>query len=218
MSAHRRTSRDERRRRLGQNFLLPAVAERLVSDCELRAGELVVEMGAGRGVLSSALARRGVDLISLEIDKRWAAELSRRLEREAPGRSWVVVGDFLAFRLPERPFRVVANVPFGETTAILRRLLDDPRSPIQRADLVVQREVARKRAAVPPASLLSTTWAPWWQFELGRRIPASSFRPVPSVDAAVLVVTRRDPPLLPPALARPYAEFVRARWPLDGAG
>jgi 23S rRNA (adenine-N6)-dimethyltransferase len=72
--------------------------------------------------------------------------------------------------------------------------------------------VARKRAAMPPSTLLSAGWAPWWCFDVVRRIPASAFRPVPSVDAAVLRVTRRAPPILPPRMARPYASFVRRQW------
>jgi 23S rRNA (adenine-N6)-dimethyltransferase len=65
----------------------------------------------------------------------------------------------------------------------------------------------------PPATLRSAAWAPWWSFRLGPRIAAEDFRPVPSVDAGVLVVTRREPPLLPRALAASYAAFVRAHWP-----
>jgi 23S rRNA (adenine-N6)-dimethyltransferase len=125
----------------------------------------------------------------------------------------VVNADFLDVPLPSRPFRAVGCLPFGATTAILHRLLDDPSVPLVRADLVVQWEVARKRAATPPSSLISTTWAPWWEFRLGRRGPAAEFRPVPKVDAAVLTIVRRDPPLLPSAMAAPYAAFVRANWP-----
>ena len=143
----------------------------------------------------------------------WAERLRARFDREARGRVRVVQGDFLSLPLPTRPFRVIGSLPFARTTDALRRLFDDPRVPLERADLVVQWEVARKRAAVPPATLLSTVWAPWWEFRLGRRIPAAEFRPVPRVDAAVLVVTRRDRPLLPVAMAGSYAAFVRAHWP-----
>jgi 23S rRNA (adenine-N6)-dimethyltransferase len=108
-------------------------------------------------------------------------------------------------------------VPFGVTTEIFRRLFDDPRVPLERADLIVQWEVARKRAESPPSTLLSTAWAPWWEFELVERIPARAFRPVPRVDAGVLRVTRRRPALLPESLAPHFAGFVRARWPLPGA-
>ena len=94
----------------------------------------------------------------------------------------------------------------------MRRLFDNPDSALVRADLVVQWDVAQKRAAAPPTALLSTTWAPWWEFHLGQRIPGNSFRPVPSVDAAVLTVTRRNPPLLPLVLAAGYSEFVYEEW------
>jgi 23S rRNA (adenine-N6)-dimethyltransferase len=213
VSAHRRTHRDERRRRLGQNFLRPELAQEIVAECDVAAGELVVEVGAGTGAFTLALARRGVEVIAIERDPDWAARLRARVSGVASHRVRVVEDDFLRVSLPGRPFRVLGSLPFGVTTEILRRLFDDPRTPLQRADLIVQWEVARKRAESPPSTLLSTAWAPWWEFHLGARIPARAFRPVPRVDAAVLRVTRRRPALLPAALAQPYASFVRARWP-----
>jgi 23S rRNA (adenine-N6)-dimethyltransferase len=108
---------------------------------------------------------------------------------------------------------VVGSLPFGQTTRILHRLLDDPTLPLERADVIVQWEVARKRATVPPTTMLSTVWAPWWEFRRGPRIPAAEFRPIPRVDAGVLIITRRSRPLLPVAMAGRYAEFVRAHWP-----
>ena len=106
----------------------------------------------------------------------------------------------------------MGSLPFGATTAILRHLLDDAGSGLRRADLVVQWEVARKRAALPPSTMLSTSWAPWWTFAVVGRLPADSFRPVPSVDAGVLRVTRREPALLPDHMAGAYASFVRGQW------
>lgn len=213
MSAGRRTARDERRRCLGQNFLRPELADRLVGDADLRPGELVVEIGAGGGTLTMALARRDVEVIAVEVDPVWADRLDARAARVAPGRVSVVRADFGLVPLPAQPFRVVGCLPFGATTGILRRLLDDPLTPLSRADVIVQWEVARKRAMVPPVTLLSTAWAPWWELRQGPRIPASQFRPVPRVNGGVLVITRRDPPLLPPAMAGQYAAFVRSRWP-----
>jgi len=213
VAARAGTARGDRRRRLGQNFLRPELAERLVAGADFRPGELVVEIGAGRGALTGALARRGVRLLAVEVDPALAEGLRARFGRAAGGRVRVVRGDFLALPLPGQPFRVIGSLPFGRTTDILRRLLDDPRGPLERADLVVQWEVACKRAALPPATLLSATWAPWWEFRLGPRIPAAAFRPVPGVAAGVVSVLRRSPPLLPPAMAPAYARFVRARWP-----
>lgn len=213
MSADGRTRRDERRRSLGQNFLRPERADQLVDAAGFDAGDLVVEIGAGRGALTYALARRGVHVVALEKDPHWAGSLRREVRRRhLDGRVRVLRCDALDYRKPRRPYRVIGSLPFGATTAILRHLFDDPDSCLVRADLIVQWEVARKRAVMPPSSLLSTTWAPWWSFEVVRRIPAAAFRPVPSVDAGLLCVTRRDPPLLPSRMASAYGSFVRRQW------
>jgi 23S rRNA (adenine-N6)-dimethyltransferase len=211
--AARRSARDERRRRLGQNFLLPWAAERFVAEADVRPGELVVDIGAGSGAISIELARRGARVVAVEADPVWPDRLHGLGRREGDGRLRVVHGDFFTWPLPDRPYRVVACPPFGSTTAIMRRLLDHPEHPLVRADLIVQWEVARKRAAIPPGTLISTTWAPWWEFRSGRRIPAADFRPVPRVDAGALVVTRRAPPLLPARMADAYVDFVAQRWP-----
>jgi 23S rRNA (adenine-N6)-dimethyltransferase len=212
VSARRRTDRDWRRRRLGQNFLDPATADQIVDQAGFLPGELVIEVGAGAGALTRALARRALRVIAVEPDPHWARRLR---EQMASSRVHIVASDFLAITLPREPFRIVGSLPFGRTTDILRWLLDDPATPLCRADIIVQWEVALKRAVMPPATLLSTAWAPWWEIHLARRIPATSFRPVPRVDAGLLTITRRDPPLLPVAMARRYATFVQHEWPFS---
>jgi 23S rRNA (adenine-N6)-dimethyltransferase len=212
VSAAERTPRDERRRRLGQNFLKPEVAQTLVAATSFQPDDLVVEIGAGLGSLTFALACQVGQVIALEADPMLAARLRQTVERRRVTNIRVLRADALRYRFDSRPFRVFGSLPFGATTALMRRLFDDPSVALVRADLVVQWDVARKRAALPPTTLLSTTWAPWWEFRLGQRIPASRFRPVPSVDAGVLTVTRRTPALLPPELAPGYGVFVREHW------
>ena len=211
MSGGGRTARDRRRRRLGQNFLDAATASQLVDQAEFRPGELVVEIGAGLGAMTFALARQGLRVTAVELDPQW----SRRLRDRVTGNPQIRIirGDFLSVKLPTYPFRIMGSLPFGRTTDMLRRLLDDPNSAMARADVIVQWDVARKRATTPPHTLLSTVWAPWWDIQLGRRIPAKAFRPVPRVDAGLLIIRRRDPPLLPPSMARDYGRFVRQHWP-----
>ncbi len=124
----------------------------------------------------------------------------------------VRIGDALTARLPSPPYRVVANPPFGATTDFLGRFLDDPPVGPDRVDLVVQAEVARKRAAQPPTTLRSAAWAPWWEFTIGPGVDRSSFRPVPTVDGALLTVRRRRPPVLPEWLAPAMRDTLRDRW------
>src|SRR5207237_2085896 len=94
-------------------------------------------------------------------------------------------------RWPAEPFKVVANLPFGSAAAILRALLDDPTVPLVSADLVVQWELAAKRAAVWPSTFAGAYWGAWSRFALVRRLPRCAFAPPPSVDAGVLRIERR---------------------------
>jgi 23S rRNA (adenine-N6)-dimethyltransferase len=197
-----------RRRRLadGQHFLRPALAAEVVAAAGVRPDELVLEVGAGFGRLTDPLRRAAGRVIAVEADASLADGLRRRLAGDA--RVTVVAGDALTMPLPGEPLRVVGNVPFGISTALLRRLLDDPGSPLTAADLIVQEGLARKRAAPRPCTLLSLGWLPWWELRLERRLPRGCFEPPPSVDAALLAVRRRQRPLLDPVRAAAYRRLL----------
>jgi 23S rRNA (adenine-N6)-dimethyltransferase len=163
----------------------------------------VVEIGAGTGSITHELVRRAGRVVAIELDAKFAALLSRRFPD-----IHVVQADALRVALPREPFRVVANVPFAHTTALMRRLLDDPMRPLMRADLVVAWGFAVKRCSQRPSSMLTMTWAPWFELTITRRLSASSFRPAPAVDAAVMTVTRRPDPLLEAHERDRYVRFL----------
>jgi 23S rRNA (adenine-N6)-dimethyltransferase len=191
----------------GQHFLVPRLAADLVRNTGVTRGDLVVEIGAGTGVLTHELERRAGRVIAVEVDPALASKLRVRFDRVR--RVQVVGGDALCFALPCEPFRVVANLPFAHTTSIMRRLFDDPRHPLMRADLIVQWGTAVKRCSQRPSTLLTMSWAPWYELTITRKLPRSSFRPPPSVDAAVMTVTRRPDPLLDACERDAYVRFLR---------
>jgi 23S rRNA (adenine-N6)-dimethyltransferase len=196
-----------RRRVLSQNFLVDRRAiDALVAGSGVGSGDLVVDIGAGNGLISEALVRRGAHVLAIERDPALAHRLRAKFG------TWPAVtvteDDVLTAPLPAEPFRVVANIPFGITTKILRRLLDT--GALVRADVIVQAEVARKRGTPGRGTLLNASWEPWFEFGTGARIPATAFRPMPRVDTAVLIVTRREPPLVDPGARRDYTGFVTA--------
>ena len=185
----------------GQHFLRSsALAAELVRSAGIEPGDLVYDLGAGTGVLTRALARTGARVVAVERDSALVAGLSRRFEN-------VVEGDILRVPLPREPFRVVANLPFCDGTAILRRLLD-PRGSLVSADVIVEWGLAAKRAAVWPSTRLSVEWGASFELSLVRRLPRSCFVPPPSVDAALFRAVRRVQPLVPRDSAREYARFV----------
>jgi 23S rRNA (adenine-N6)-dimethyltransferase len=187
-----------------QHFLRSdRLASELVRDAGVGAGDIVLDLGAGSGRLTAALARCADRVVAVEIDPRWAAHLRGRWPNVV-----VVEGDAAGTVLPTEPFRVVANLPFDRTTEILRRLLDDPRTPLVRADLVVQWDVALKRALPWPSTVNDVLWGAWYRFALVRRLPAAAFDPSPRVDAGVLSIERRTVSLVDEADWRAYRGFV----------
>ena len=179
----------------GQHFLRSdRIAQEIVDQARILEGQTVLEMGAGAGRITHALARCGAHVVAVELDPDLADHLRRTYTR-TPNLQ-VVEDSILKAPFPDGPFRAIGNVPFNLGAAVLRRLLDDPRSPLIRADVILQYEAARKRASVWPSTLSSLGWLPWWEFNLVRRLPRWCFEPPPSVDAGMLSVTRRESPLL----------------------
>src|SRR5919201_2102568 len=111
------TDRPRAQRGRGRHFLRSSkLAAEIVRAAGIRRGDLVLDLGAGSGVLTAALARAGASVVAVELDPTLAEGLRRRFDR-------VVEGDALRVALPQEPFKVVANLPFDGGTAILRRLL-----------------------------------------------------------------------------------------------
>ncbi|HXP14481.1 MAG TPA: rRNA adenine N-6-methyltransferase family protein [Actinomycetes bacterium] len=136
-----------RRAELGQHFLAGGrLAAELVEQAGVGAGDLVLEIGAGTGVLTEALARRAGRVVAVECDPRLADRARARLA--GLGNVRVVTADAPAMPPPRQPFRVVANLPFGPTAAFLRRLLGDP--PSRAAAAPRPGPAAHLPAAAPP--------------------------------------------------------------------
>jgi 23S rRNA (adenine-N6)-dimethyltransferase len=180
-------------------------------------GSLVLDLGAGGGVLTRALADAGARVRAVELDPAALRQLRNRFGGDP--RVEVVEGDATEVPLPHEPFAVVANLPFAAGTAILRRLLNDPRVPLTQLDAIVEWGLAVKRTAVWPSTVLGCTWGAWYELTLVRRVPRACFAPPPSVDSAVLRATRRLEPLVPPTEAEAYGALVHrafaAQAPLD---
>lgn len=196
----------------GQNFLSDRRIVREVVRLVADTTGPIIEVGAGSGALTGPLSRLGRPLTALEIDEGLAA----RLRRDLGGSADVIAADFLHHRLPLTPHVLVGNLPFHQTTAMLRRILHAP--AWTDAILLVQWEVARRRAGVGASTMMTAQWTPWVTFTLGRRVPAAAFTPRPGVDGGLLVIARRADPLLPDADRRRYQAMVHRVHTARGRG
>jgi 16S rRNA (adenine1518-N6/adenine1519-N6)-dimethyltransferase len=179
----------------GQSFLTdPFVADAEAALIEVPAGQPLVEIGGGLGILSAAILRRGLGpLTVVERDPRLAGFL-----RSTFGdRVRVVVGDALEVELPDAAC-VIGNLPYSVATPILLRLLER-RTP--RVVFLVQREVAERLAASPGSKQygrLSLVARLYGEVELFRTVSARAFVPVPEVESRLGVhVARSGPPPVP---------------------
>ena len=187
------------RKRLGQNFLTdPAALARIVAAADLSSSDLVVEVGAGAGTLTRPLAEQAGRVLALELDDQLVALL--RDELAELHNVEIVHSDVLRFSSPELThlgYKVVGNLPYYITSAVLRRFLG--KTPRPRLMVVtVQREVAERILAEPgKMNLLAVSVQFYGQPRMVARIPAGSFYPAPQVDSAVVRIDVGERPVVP---------------------
>ena len=191
--------------RLGQNFLVdPALRDRVAAELAAGPGDAVLEVGAGPGTLTVALARTAARVIAVEIDRRLLSVL-----REVVGRNQrveVVEGDVLKLALPAVPV-VAGNIPYYLTGALLPRLLDRPDRP-RRVGLVVQKEVAERWTAPADWSLATLSVQVFAQPELRFELPRTAFWPEPAVDSALVTMAVRPRPAVEVASLEGFFRFA----------
>jgi len=173
---------------LGQNFLFDEnILNRICDLAEVGPQDTVLEIGPGLGALTRRLAARSREVVTVELDDRFLPLLEDELRDYANVR--LVHGDILdqdPAALIERPYKVIANVPYYITGAILRHLLSGEHKPTQMV-LTVQDEVAQRITAVPPAmSLLAVSVQYYGPVARVMNIKAGAFWPRPDVDSAVV--------------------------------
>ena len=176
---------------LGQNFLVDqAGLEKVVSAARLIAGEDLLEIGSGLGNLTRLLAAIARKVVAVEIDNQLIPPLKEVLG-ELPNVR-IVVGDILKLDptdlMESGSYRVVANIPYYITSALIRHLLET-RIPPKSLVLTVQREVAERICAIPnKMSLLALSVQVYGHPTIVARLPAGAFYPPPKVDSAVIRV------------------------------
>ena len=210
------------RKGLGQHFLIDeGVLQQVVAAAELTPGDAVVEIGPGLGVLTRELAQRAGWVITVELDNSLAVILEQTL---APlGNVTVVNEDILKvdpatllegvrgkFPVGQEGYKVVANLPYYITSAVLRHFLEASAKP-QSVVVMVQKEVAEAIVAKPgQMSVLSVSVQLYGQPEIVSYVPAESFYPPPEVDSAILRVALYPEPVVAVNDTDSFFALVRA--------
>ncbi len=208
---------------LAQHFLIDrGILNKIVAAAELKSVDTVIEVGPGLGVLTRELAERAGRLVAVELDQH----MVEILKRSFGGMSNVIIihkdvldatpeglfGEAGIVFSPENPLRykVVANLPYYITSAVLRHFLEANLKP-ELIVVMVQKEVARQIVALPgDMSLLSVSVQFYGKPKIVGTVSRGCFYPAPEVDSAILRVDLYPAPLLPPEADEGFFDVVRA--------
>ncbi|MBI4427081.1 MAG: ribosomal RNA small subunit methyltransferase A [Candidatus Magasanikbacteria bacterium] len=193
----------------GQNFLITdAPIKKMIEAAELKASDIVVEIGPGFGVLTFALAERVKKVIAFEIERKLAgywSDLEIRGDREINRDKIEIVWGNALNKIQDtsnkiQKYKVIANLPYQITSDVLRTLLELENKP-ELIVIMVQKEVAERICAQPPSarhtrsgqagnmSLLSVAVQYYGEPKIIAKVPAGSFWPRPKVESAIVRIT-----------------------------
>lgn len=192
-----------------QHFLRsPRLVAELVGHSNIRKNDVVYDLGAGSGVISSVLARRCKQVVAVEIESDALAKLQRNVA--GIENITIVKQDILALEEPDGPYKIFANIPFDISAAVVRKFTESMRPP-RSMYLIVQRQFARK--LVPGSdhftSQLAAELGPWFSVRIRKPLRKTDFTPPPAVDTVLLEVKLREESLLRKELAKDYRAFIR---------
>lgn len=193
---------------LGQNFLTDSqLLDAIARDAGVEKTDTVVEIGAGAGTLTRALAARASKVVAFDIDEALVPVLRESLagveNAEIVFRDVLKCSDEELLGIIGGKFKVVANIPYYITTPLVMRFAESS-LPVDSVTVTVQKEVAERlvaEAGTPEYGAISATVALRGDARITRDVPRRMFRPVPNVDSAVVRI-----------------DFVRDKFPATDVG
>ncbi|MGC8944412.1 MAG: 16S rRNA (adenine(1518)-N(6)/adenine(1519)-N(6))-dimethyltransferase RsmA [Minisyncoccia bacterium] len=191
-------SRINPQKRLGQVFLKnKKYLEKIIKAGEISQNDIILEIGAGSGVLTEALLQTGAKIVAIEKDPQLVKFLQEKFKNH---KNLTIIGadirDFLKnksfytkYKIQNTEYKVVGNIPYYLTSHLLRLLLELEKKP-QIIVLMIQKEVAQRIIAQPPKmNLLAVSVQFFAKPEIIAYVPKSAFWPQPKVDSAIIKLT-----------------------------
>lgn len=185
-----------KKKSLGQHFLHnPHYLGILADAAEIQKGDTVVEIGPGEGALTEVLLQRKASVIAVEKDARLIPLLQEKFAQEIKNKQLKITeGDALEFKIANDlkkkrgGYKVVGNIPYYITGALLRKYLTDEAQP-NTLVFLIQKEVAERIARSKKESLLSLSIKAYGAPTYIKTVPRGAFNPPPAVDSAILLVS-----------------------------
>jgi 16S rRNA A1518/A1519 N6-dimethyltransferase RsmA/KsgA/DIM1 with predicted DNA glycosylase/AP lyase activity len=185
----------------------PQTVLELIGHTNIKKTDVVLDIGAGSGVITKALSSRCATVITYENDSRLATKLQDNLS--STQNVTIIIGDFLEMSLPDEPFKVFANIPFHLSSPILKKLTLAHNRP-QAIYLITQKQFANKLLINDRrfTGLLGATIAPLYSSRIRKTLKKTDFSPRPAVDTVLVELLLRDEPLIQLSHFSSYQKFI----------
>jgi 16S rRNA (adenine1518-N6/adenine1519-N6)-dimethyltransferase len=203
---------------LGQNFLItPRIVDMIATSADLKEGELAIEIGPGKGVLTKALLAKGARVKAIEKDDRLIPILQEEFKKEiTSGQLELIHGDIMEMNIDESVekidggYKIIANIPYYITGALIRIFLSASKKP-ELMVLMVQKEVATRIVARDEKeSLLALSVKVYAKPEIVMNVARGNFFPIPNVDSAVIKLSDIRNPFADKIAEERFFEIIKA--------
>ncbi|GAB2790690.1 hypothetical protein GCM10027275_39530 [Rhabdobacter roseus] len=175
----------------GQHFTIdPLLIRDAIRLADIKKEELVLDIGAGLGFLTVHLLKHSENVIAVENDPYLVAKLRSKF-RDQSQHLTIVGADFRTYTIPPKSFKVVANIPYGITTDILKKLLFTHLETFAGGCLVMQLEPAQKLTRGNRFNPYTAFYHTFFELELIYEVPPISFLPPPTVKSALVRLKKK---------------------------
>lgn len=161
----------------------------MIDHAEIHQNDMVLDIGAGKGALTLPLSRLSKRVIAVERDEQLAGRLKKTFSKQENVK--ILGMDIRNMPLPGNPFKVVSNIPYSITTDVFGKLMDSPETNFQGGTVIIEMGAAKRITQKHSSNPRVAGWNTWHELKIIRRVSRSAFHPPPTVNSALIKITRR---------------------------
>ncbi len=179
--------------------------ERIINSIDIKNTDIVIDIGAGNGVITKELVKHSENVIAYELDLQYFEILEERFKGN--DRIELINQDFLLSPLPKKEYKVFSNIPFSLTSEIINKITATDSKLVQ-AHLFVQKESAERYIGKPINTQISTILSYLYDLEIIEIFDKWDFNPIPNIDIVLLKISRKEKQEKEYLLYRDFVTYV----------
>lgn len=163
--------------------------EDVIKFLKINSKDVVLDIGAGTGIITEELSKYANKVIAYELDQRYFKKLQEKFNNS----SNIILKNenFLNIELPRKEFKIFSNIPFFITADIINKITD-VNSKLEEAFLFVQKESAERFVGEPKNTQIATILSFMYEIDIREKFQKKDFKPMPNVDIVLLNIRRKD--------------------------